>query len=149
MGKLVGGALLLVLSLFMLMGFARSSASLASFSTWLALLITVGLPAGGGAALITSHFRHGKRFGRRRELLRQQTLEAEILRLAAQRNGRLTLVEIVTEMAVPAELAQQALEALSIREVADVAVTDSGVLVYTFHDILHIDQKSGARGVLE
>jgi hypothetical protein len=149
MRKLVGGALLLVLSLFMMIGFARSSASLANFATLLALVLTVGLPAVGGAALITSHFRHGRRFEQRRDLLRQQTLEAEILRLAAQRDGRITLVEIVTEMAVPAELAQQALEALTMREVADVAVTDSGVLVYTFHDILHLDEKPDARGVLE
>lgn len=149
MKKLVGGGLLLLLSLFMLMGFLRSGAQLTSLATVLALVITVGLPAAGGAALVASHFRHGKRFEQRRDLLRQQTLEAEILRLAAQRDGRLTLVEIVTEMAVPAELAQQSLDALAMREIADVAVTDSGVLVYTFHDIRHLNQKSGARGVLE
>ena len=149
MKKLVGGGLLLLLSLFMIMGFLRSGAQLASVSTLFALLITVALPAAGGAALLASHFRHGKRFEQRRDLLRQQTLESEILRLAAERGARLTLVEIVTEMAVPSEHAQQALDALALREVADVAVTDSGVLVYTFHDIQHLDQKPHAKGVLE
>ena len=149
MNKLVGSALLFLLSLFMLMGFLRSDAQLSSMSTLLALLITVGLPAAGGAALLASHFRYGKRFEQRRDLLRQQTLEAEILRLAAERGGRLTLVEIVTEMAVPSEHAQQALDALAMREVADVAITESGTLVYTFHDIRHLDQKPHAKGVLE
>lgn len=149
MKKLGGGGALVFLALFMAMGFLRSAASLGSLSTIFALLITVVLPGAGGAALLASHFRSGGRIEQRRDLLRQQTLEAEILRVAALRDGRLTVVEIVTEMAVPAELVQQALDALMLREIADVAVADSGMLVYTFRDVRDLKLKAGAKDALE
>jgi hypothetical protein len=146
---LVGSGLLFLLSLFMLAGFLRSGANLSSLPTLLAFSITVLLPAAGGAALAARHFRYGKRLAERRDRLRQQTLEAEVLRLAEQRAGRLTLIEIVTEMAVSSDQAQLALDGLVTRELADIAVTDSGTLVYTFRDIEKLADKSQARGILE
>jgi hypothetical protein len=147
--SLLAAAALLLLALFMLYGFMRSTAELSSFGTVMALLITVALPAAAGIMLAARHLRRGRLVESRRDDLRRQTIEAEVLRLAAERGGRLTLVEIVTEMAVPSEAAQQALDALVHREIADIAVTDSGVLVYTFHDVERIGEKSHARGVLE
>jgi hypothetical protein len=149
MKSLVGGSLLVLMSLFMFVGFLRSNASLSSFATVMALGITVALPGIAGLALIGRHLTSGRKLQARRSQLRDQTLQSEILRLAAQRAGRLTLVEIMTEMAVDTGTAQAALDALLEREVADIAVTDSGVLVYTFHDVARLDGKSTARGVLE
>lgn len=149
MKSFVGGTLLVVLSAFMLVGFFRSDASLSAFATVMALGITVALPGLAGLALIGRHLTGGRKLQARRNQLRDQTLQSEILRLAAQRAGRLTLVEIMTEMAVDTATAQAALDALVQREVADIAVTDSGVLVYTFHDVARLDEKSRARGVLE
>ena len=149
MKSLLGAGLLLLLSVFMLYGFMRSSAELSSFGSVVALLITVVVPAAAGIALGTRHLRRGRLVESRRDQLRQQTIESEVLRLAGQHGGRLTLVEIVTEMAVSTEAAQQAVDALVHREIADIAVTDSGVLVYTFHDVERIGEKSRARGILE
>jgi hypothetical protein len=146
---LIGAGLLVLLSLFMLLGFARSTAELSTFGTAMALLITVVLPAAAGIALAARHFRGGRLVESRRDQLRRQTVESEILRLAAERGGRLTLVEIVTDMAVSTEAAQEALDSLVMREVAEIAVTDSGVLVYTFHDVARLGEKSRARGILE
>jgi hypothetical protein len=147
--SLLAGGFLLLLSLFMLVGFMRSSATLSSFGSVMALLITVVVPAAAGIALAMRYFRRGRLVDTRRDQLRQQTVEAEVLRLAGERGGRLTLVEVVTEMAVSTEAAQQALDALVHREIADIAVTDSGVLVYTFHDVERLAEKSRARGILE
>lgn len=149
MKSLIGAGLLLLLSLFMLYGFMRSTAQLSSFGSVMALLITVVLPAAAGIALTARHFRGGRLVESRRNQLRRQTIESEVLRLAGERGGRLTLVEIVTDMAVSTEAAQEALDALVLREVADIAVTDSGVLVYTFHDVERLAEKSRARGILE
>ena len=149
MKSLLGAGLLLLLSLFMLLGFMRSSAELSSFGSVMALLITVVVPAAAGIAIGARHLRRGRLVESRRDQLRQQTIESEVLRLAGQHAGRLTLVEIVTEMAVSTEAAQQALDALVQREIADIAVTDSGVLVYTFHDVERLAEKSRARGILE
>jgi hypothetical protein len=148
-GKLVGSAVLLLLSLFMFLGFLGSSASLGAPTTIAALLITVALPAVAGVALASGHFRARGRFARRREELRQQTIESEILRLAGQHGGRLTAVEVASDMAISPEAAKEALDSLALREVADLEVTDSGVIVYAFHDVRHLQEKPHAKGVLD
>jgi hypothetical protein len=147
MGKVLAGAGLLLAALLMFTGFLRSGANLAP-ATIFALLLTVGAPAAGGVWLITTNFRRDKKLVGRRDELRQRTLEAEVLRLAGARGGKLTVVEMVSELAVSPEEAKATLEALAIRGLAEVEVTESGVLVFAFHDIQHLGEKSRSKGVL-
>lgn len=133
----------------MLVGFLGSSASLAAPATLAALVITVGLPLAGAAVLASGHFRGRGRLTQRREELRRQTIESEILRLAARHSGRLTAVEVASEMAISPEAAKDALDALALREQAELEITESGVIVYSFHDVRHLEQKSRAKGVLD
>lgn len=149
MGRIAGGVALLLLSLFMLLGFVRSDAALSAPATIAALLITVGLPAAGGILLMRPRFTRGKQLAARREQLRQHTFESEILRLAAQREGRLTTVEVMTEFAIPQDQANALLESLVARELADIEITDSGVVVYAFHDVRHLGDKPRAKGILD
>jgi hypothetical protein len=81
--------------------------------------------------------------------LRSRTVEAEVLRIAKPHNGKLTIVEIVTELAITPEEAQTAVDSLVRKQVADIEVTDSGVLVYTFYDIKHLPEKQSSRNILE
>jgi hypothetical protein len=148
-GKLVGGVALLLLALFMFVGFLQSDADASGTTKALTLLLTVGLPGVAGAALLRSHFGARGRLDQRKEVLRQQTLESEILRLAGQHDGKLTLVEVVSALALPQAGAKDLLDGMVMRELADMEVTDSGVLVYTFHDIRHLSEKSTSRGVLD
>jgi hypothetical protein len=149
MKSYIGGGLLILLAAFMAVGFLNATTPHSAGANVFALLITVALPGVAGMTLIGRRLRSGRRLDVRRDQLRQQTLESEVLRLAAQRGGRLTLVEIMTDMAIDTIAAQAALDALVEREVADIAVTDSGILVYTFRDVERLGEKSGARGVLE
>lgn len=149
MRSLVGGIALLLFAAFMLLGFFRSSATLASVATVIALLAVVGLPGGIGVWLLTRHFGAGARAIERRDQLRRQTLEAEVLRLAAAHSGRLTIVDVVGEMAVTTDDAKAALDALVQSEIADLAVTDSGTIVYTFRDVERAGEKLRARNILE
>jgi hypothetical protein len=146
---LLGSVALLLIALFMFVGFLRSGAGIAQGSTILALLITVGLPAAGGLALAAGHYGNRARLTQRKDRLRQQTVESEILRLATERDGRLTVVEVVSELALPLEAVKETLDSLVTRDVADIQITDSGLLVYTFHDIRHLGQKPQAKGVLD
>ena len=141
------GWILLALSAFMLVGYL--GADVAGAPALAALLITVLLPAAGGLALVTGRLGAGRRLSDRREDLRRQTLEAELLRLAARHGGRVTIVEAVSELAVTPEEAKDALDALAVRGIADFEVTDSGVVVYVFHDLQHLGEKSESRGLLE
>lgn len=147
MGRKIGGAALLLLSALMLLGFARSGASLASPTALFALLITVALPAAAGVALLRGAL-GGNSQGRMQQL-RRQTIDAEILRLAMRQQGRLTAVEVASALALPGDEAKNALDLLVTREVADLEVTDDGVLVYTFHDARYLDGTSGAKGLLD
>lgn len=146
MGRTVGGGALLLLALFMLLGFLRSSASAGAPASIVALLLVVGLPAVAGVLLLRGG---GRRRGDRMAQLRQQTMEAEILRLAMQHDGRLTVVEVASALALPAETAKQTLDDMVTRELADLALTDGGLIVYTFDDARRVGEKHGARGLLE
>jgi len=55
----------------------------------------------------------------------------------------------VTEFAITPEKANELLESLMVRQLADVEVTDSGVVVYVFHDVKHLADKPRARGILD
>ncbi len=143
MGRKIGGAALLLLSALMLLGFARSGASIASPTALFAVLITVVLPAAGGVALLRGALGGNSRA--RMQQLRQQTIDAEILRLAMARQGKLTAVEVASALALPEDEARRSLDALVTREVADLDVTDEGVLVYSFHEARYFNGNSGGQ----
>ncbi|MEO7457860.1 MAG: hypothetical protein ABIY52_16505 [Gemmatimonadaceae bacterium] len=147
MGRKIGGVVLLIVSALMLLGFMRSGASLFSPTAMFAVLLSVGLPAIAGFTLLRSSLKGSPR--KRMELLRQQTIEAEILKLAMLHQGRLTAVEVESVLALPAGEAKAMLDALVLREVADLEVTDDGVLVYTFHDARYLGGKNDAAGLLD
>ena len=138
---------MVALATFMFVGYL--GADVGGAQAIAALIITVLLPAAAGAALITGRLGPRGRLSARREALRRQTMEAELLRLARQHAGRLTLVEVVSELAVSADDAKEALDDLAVRGLADFEVTDSGVVVYVFHDVQHIEDKHDSRGLLE
>ena len=148
-GRTLGGSALLVLAALMLAGFFRTGASIASPAAIGALLITVALPAAIGIALLRGIATFSGRRTERVARLRQQTIDAEILRMAMQHGGRLTAIEVATALALPPESAKEYLDALVSRDVADLEITDAGVLVYTFHDAKHVGGKHSARGLLD
>jgi hypothetical protein len=149
MGSLVGGIALLLLALFMFVGYLGADIQGGAGATVLALAIAVGLPAAGGAGLLWRHFRKPGQLNARKDELRRQTLDAEILRISRAHGGKLTVVEVVSELAVTPDEAKNALESLARRELADLQITDSGVIVYAFHDIARLSEKSRSKGILD
>jgi predicted DNA-binding transcriptional regulator len=148
MGKLLGGGGLIVLALFMLLGFFNAG-PMSSAVAGLTLLIAVALPAAAGAALLRSHFRDATGFAQQREQLRLQTYESEILQLAQRKGGKLTVVEVAAETGLDAPTADAALQSLAQHGVAEIEVTDSGVLVYAFYDIQKLPEKASSRNILD
>jgi len=144
-GRKIGGGALLLLAALMLLGFARSGAAIGSPTTLFALLITVALPAAGGIALLRGAL--GGNSKARMGQLRQQTIDAEILRLAMAQRGKLTAVQVASALALPEDEARRSLDALVVREVADLDITDDGVAVYSFHDARYFDA-TGGKGLL-
>lgn len=149
MKKIIGGTVLALLALLMLAGFLGSETDRTAPATLAAFAITVLLPAAGAGLLVRSHFRERDRLSGRKALLRRQTVDAEILRLAGEHRGRLTAVEVARELSMSPEDAKSALDALTLRDQAEIEVTDEGVLVYGFHDVRHLGGKHSAKGVLD
>jgi hypothetical protein len=146
---LIWAAVLGVVALFMLLGFLNSDAGLGDPATLVAFVLVVGLPALGAGLLLRSHFSERDRLTGRKAELRRQTLEAEILKFAGQSGARLTAVEVAAQFALPPDTAKEALDGLVVRGQADLAVTDEGLLVYTFYDVKHLGGKSSAKGILD
>ena len=146
-GRKIGGGALLFVSALMLLGFLRSDASLFSPTAFFALALTVGLPAIGGITLLRG--RLGGNSKARMTQLRQQTIEAEILRLAMQHQGKLTAVEVSSALALNGDEAKASLDEMVRREAAELEISEEGVLVYTFHDARYVEGKHGAKGLLD
>jgi predicted DNA-binding transcriptional regulator len=146
MGR-IAGWLLLTLAVFMFVGYLGAAVS--GPAAIAALIIAVGLPAAGGIALIRGGGSAGRKLTARREELRRDTLQSEMLRLAMQHQGRITIVEAVAALAISPEEAKDALDSLAVRGLADFEVTDSGVVVYVFHDVQGLNEKHRSKGLLE
>jgi predicted DNA-binding transcriptional regulator len=148
MGKILGGAALIGVALFMLLGFFNAS-SMSAPAAVAALAFTVGLPGAAGVALLRSHFATKGSLVRRREELRRQTQEAEILKLAQEHHGKLTVVEVTTRLALPTTTVEELLAGLHERGLAEIELTDAGLIVYRFPDVQSLPGKNTSRDVLE
>jgi hypothetical protein len=74
-------------------------------------------------------------------------VEAEILRHAVAHGGRLTALDISTALAISTEQAKEALDELVRRELAELDVSESGVLIYNFHDAKHLGEARDSPGL--
>lgn len=92
-----------------------------------------GMMAAGGSALAYRSART-KREARRAALL--QALQQPVLRLAGDRGGRLTVTEVASALGWPLPRAEKVLNSLEdgLRIVSD--VTDQGVIVYEFREMM-------------
>ena len=139
--------MLCMLAGLMLLGFARAdSVTVASI---IALTIGAGIPGGIGLALLSGRLGSGRHLAAAKVRLRRQTIEAEILGLAGRRDGKITVVEVVSELALDHAEVSEVLESLSVRGLADIQITDSGTIVYDFRDVRLLGDKGSARDVLE
>jgi len=149
MGSLIGGIFLLFIAAFMTIGvLAGGGADKGPVIQGVVMLITIGIPGFFGVRLLRGHVRGPALGGARRELI-QQTQESEILKLAQQLGGRLTVVEVVAETAMSAPDAEAALGQLVQRGFAEPEVTDKGLIVYVVHDVQQLGSKSQSRNLLD
>ena len=140
---------MLGLSAFMMLGFMSVARDGIGFAEMVAFGLVVLLPLGFGIKLLRDHFGRDKRIDANKADMRNRTLNAEVLKLAGTHGGKLTIVEVVTALAITSEEAKRVLDSLAVEGHADFQVTDSGVVVYDFQEIRRMDDKSSARGILE
>ena len=71
-----------------------------------------------------------------------------MLQLAQEHQGRLTVVEVATRLALSAPAVEALLGGLHERGMAEIEITDAGLIVYTFRDIQLLPGKGESRDVL-
>ena len=142
----IAGWVLSIVSLLMVVGFFQVGTT--SMAAVIALVIGAGIPGVVGVSLLTRGAQESRRL-ERMTALRRQTIESEIIKLAGKVGGKLTVVEVVAEMAIAVEEARAVLDSLVENHVAEIQVSDSGGLVYDFPDVRLIQEKGTARGVLD
>lgn len=136
--KLFAASGLAAVALLMLLGFFMAEMP-SSAATMIAGLLAVVLPAAGAGLLAQSAIAHHSGHSGRKALLRRQRLDTEILRVAAEQGGRLTALEVASQLGISPEEAKRALDDLLLRQDADPELTDAGIIVY------HVLQRSPFR----
>jgi len=71
--------------------------------------------------------------------------ERRILQFAEKEHGRVTVAEVAAHCGMTVEQARADLDRLATQKVAELLVTESGVLVYVFHGFLSDGEKAEAR----
>ena len=133
MARIVSGAALIILSLFMLLGFFNADSEAGFATQGLLFLILVVAPAVGGGALIYTMVRARRSSQERIEQLRRQTQEAEVLKLALEKGGKLTVAYVMSETSLDARTAEDRLLALVTQGFGDFDAAESGTIVYSFY----------------
>lgn len=134
----------------MVLGFLQADRTqMTPLTQALTLMIGVGLPALGAAALLRGRRRRPSGWTARQAELARATLEAEVLKLATNRGGKLTAAEVVIAHAVDEATAEVVLGSMAEEGRAEIELTDDGVIVYAFRGLADGSQKASAKGVLD
>ncbi len=151
MARLAGAIALLMVSVFMLIGFMAGGGGTQSVGVRVfAFLIAVCLPGAFGLHLLRGHLRHSlPSGGGGADALRRQTWESEIVKLAERKGGKLTVVEVVADSVMNADDAEGVFKDLVGRGLAEPEVTDGGLIVYVFPDIKLLKEKNASKGLFE
>jgi hypothetical protein len=150
MNKLFSGIGLLSLSAFMLLGFSKANLSdQPRMVRAITFGLGVGLPMVAGIRLVRSYQRDRNLIATRTAKSRLITLRSEILKLAQANQGKLTEIEVISELGLEQAVANEVLTDLCHQNLAEIEMTDSGLLVYSFPDIQQLPSKHTSRGLLD
>ena len=146
MGKVIAGSGLIVLSLFMLMGFFAADTEMGFAARGITFLVLVVLPAIGGGALLRAHFQAKRSLKQRGARSLQQSQEAGVLRLAQRRGGHLTVADVVMETDMDLDTAQDILTSLVIQGLGELDPTVPGSMAYDFSKTIAPERQETSEG---
>jgi len=132
MKKQYGAWILIGLGLFMLVGFVSGGGSRGLIANIMAFLLLVVAPLGGGIMLLRGQKREKLQAAQETKNLLQSAREKEILRLAEQKKGLLTVSQIVKESSMNAAEAEDVLHELIVKRLVDMKTNPEGQVAYEF-----------------
>jgi hypothetical protein len=142
---LLGLSITLAGLLFLIVGISDygkpSEASLGPVGDIIFILLTGVAPMVGGFILCKWSLRLGK------NILTPEQLENNVLKLAEQRNGSLTAVELAMDTDLSLEEAEAKLDDWAKKGFVTIKVSNSGALIYYFNGIISDEERKLAKGV--
>lgn len=105
------------------------------------LIFSVGF-AIGGFMLYRYHTRRAERKSK-------DQIEQDILRIASERRGRVTPAEVVLATKLGIDEAKKMLDSFCEKGLAQLNITDKGVIIYVFDGFLSEEEKETAKSPLE
>ena len=132
MKKQYGAWILIGIGLFMLLGFVSSTKHTGFVANAVTFLLLVVAPITGGIALIRGQKQEKLRAAQETKNLLESAREKEILRLAEQKKGLLTVSQIVMESSMNAAEAEDVLHELIVKRLVDMRTNPDGQVVYEF-----------------
>jgi hypothetical protein len=134
-----GAYFLIFFGLFILLGLliGKSSGILA---TALTFLFFVAVPMAAGIQLLRGDRKAKERAAAESKQLLRASHEKEILRLAEQKGGVLTVSQIVKETSMDASEAEAALHELIVKRLADLRTAADGQAIYEFPEFADIQE---------
>ena len=88
-----------------------------------------------------------KKFEEAAHRVRYRRQQNRVVRLSHQRGGRLTVTETAAETGLAIEEADEILKGMADGGFVEVEITDSGMMVYRFPEVLYAHEKNWSRGV--
>jgi hypothetical protein len=140
------GVILIGLGLLMAIGVSKAKLPPNPVVTALTIGISVILPIAVGTGLIV-----GPRSPSAPAIAarRSQTIQAEMVKLAIAQGGALTVVEVVSTLGIDSQTATQELTALTYQQIAELEMTDSGLMVYRFPDVQSLPEKHHSKRIAD
>ena len=96
----------------------------------------------GGLLWFLSH-----RLDESAQLVRDRSRQNSVIRLARERGGKLTVTETAADTGITMEEADRILRDLTEGGYVEMEVSDSGMVVYRFPEIVFANEKSRSKGV--
>jgi hypothetical protein len=140
MKKLIGGGICIFIGSFMFLGFAANlsgSGFAIEFVDIVVLLLFVLAPIAVGGFMIRSHLTDKQSTLQQKLTSLQKRREKQILQLALKKDGRLTIPEIAANTSMSTTEAEEFMRDMTAKGYVDMQVTDSGVIMYEFYEIIH------------
>jgi hypothetical protein len=144
MKRIVAGSVLIFIGFFMLMGFLVSDKNFSLVVSAMTIFLFVLAPIVGGLFTIRSHFTSKEKVSKEQKKAIQGAHEKEVILLAREKGGTLTIPEIIAESSLNSEEAEEVMKELVVKRYADMKMTDSGVIVYEFYEIMKQREEEAA-----
>ena len=143
MKKVISGGILIGFGLFMLLGFVVNATEKGVDAGDIALALFLGVtPVAVGGMLIRSHVKEKQKAVQNQKQVLYTQREKEIIRLAQQTGGRLSIPDIVAGTSMNTIEADAMMREMTTKGYVNMQVTDAGVILYEFYELVHRNQIS-------